>query len=134
MDEIQVRLHRRYGVGLHRLQSKLLGAENTDSVSADTDPSYSNGNRPTTNKDGTQTFNGVTFDPHEPETFALGTVAGAQFDNNTYGKCFYAMVDTMNFVDYITRDVARIMTTYNWYTPLVYDPIHFYGNIMASYQ
>ena len=37
-------------------------------------------------------------------------VAGLQFNNDTYGKCFYSMVDTVNFVDYIERDFAKITT------------------------
>ena len=118
-------------MGLHKLQSKLLLG---DSVDPDSDPSYANEGKITNNRDGTQTYNGVTFDPHDHNTFALGAVAGAQFDNSTYGKCFYATVDTVNFVDYINRDLENMMETYNWYTPLVYDPIHFYGNLMAAYQ
>lgn len=57
-------------------------------------------NDPTVNPDGTETYNGVTFNPADPTSFALGTVAGLQYNNNTYGKCFYVMVDTVNFLSY----------------------------------
>lgn len=103
-----------------------------DIVNPDEDPSQSG--KPKTNKDGTQTYNDVTFDPHEQSVFALGAVAGAQFDNTTYGKCFYATVDTINFFSTVRNDYSQILTTYNFYTPMVYDSVHSYSNFMATYQ
>lgn len=102
-----------------------------DSVRPDGDPGS---NQPTQNRDGTQTFNGVTFDPRDERTFVLGAVAGLQFNNQTYGKCFFAMVDTVNFVDYFQRDLQRLFTEYDFYSLAVYDPVHFYGNIVAAYE
>lgn len=97
------------------------------------DPANEN-NIPRDNKDGTQTFNGVTFNPKDERTFVLGLVAGLQFNNKTYGKCFYASVDTVNFLDYFARDLERLFTEYNFYSLIVYDPTHFYGNLMACYE
>jgi hypothetical protein len=90
-----MRLHRQYGFGLTGLRASLRGAP----VSPDNDPANTN-NSPAKNADGTQTFNGVTFNPSDQRTFVLGMVAGLQFNNATYGKCFYASVDTVNFLDY----------------------------------
>lgn len=76
----------------------------TTEVDADTDPTSSSSD-PTTNSDGTETYNGVTFNPADTRTFVLGLVAGLQFQNNTYGRCFYAAVDTVNFMDVFEQDV-----------------------------
>jgi hypothetical protein len=88
----------------------------------------------TKNADGTVTYNNVTFDPRNQKVFALGTVAGLQFTTETWGKCFYSVVDTINFIDYIERDIQNIFTDYQWFVALVYNPTHFLSNFMASYQ
>lgn len=125
-----MRLHRKYGYGLKGVRAGLRGA--TDAVNADSDP-MANG-EVIYNKDGTATYNGVTFDPTDVRTFVLGAVAGLQYNNNTYGKCFYAAVDTVNFLDYFEKDFKRLFTEYNFYSLMVYDPTHFYGNIVAAYE
>ena len=81
-----------------------------------------------------QTVNSVTFETTDPKTFVLGMVAGLQFTADTYGKCFYAMVDTVNYVNFFVADWNKMLTEYNFYSVFVYDTIHFYGNTIAVYE
>ena len=54
--------------------------------------------------DGTTTINGITFNTEDSKVFVLGMVAGLQYNDDTYGKCFYTGIDTLNFLDYFKRD------------------------------
>lgn len=101
-----------------------------DGVDPDTDPTTDYHK----NADGTVTYNNVTFDPRNQKTFVLGMIAGLQFTTETYGKCFYSAVDTVNFIDYIERDIQQITIDWQWFVALVYNPTHFFSNLMASYQ
>lgn len=67
-----MRLHRQYGYGLTGIYKAASGL-NVGEVRPDDDPTN---NQPKTNKDGTQTYNGVTFNPKDERTFILGAVAG----------------------------------------------------------
>ena len=101
-----------------------------DNVSPDNDPS----NSYTKNADGTTTVNNVTFDARNQNVFILGMIAGLQFTTETFGKCFYSAVDTINFIDYIEKDIKSITLDWQWFVALVYNPTHFASNVMASYQ
>jgi len=54
----------------------------------------------TYNGNGTQTVNGILIDPKNPFTFALGLVAGLQYDNRTFGKCFMVVLDATKYPQY----------------------------------
>ena len=79
-------------------------------------------------------YAGVTFNPRDPRTFFLGLTAGLQFNNNTYGKCFYTVVDTLSFYDYFVKDFNKLFVNYNFYQFFVYDPTHVFGNVVAVYE
>lgn len=79
-------------------------------------------------------YGGVTFDPKESITLFMGMVSGLQFNNDTYGKCFYIVTDTLGFYDIFVTDFAAIFTTYNFYQFFVYDPTHLGGNLLAVYE
>jgi hypothetical protein len=127
---MQLRLHKQYGFGLPLLRQALRGAP----VAPDNDPSNNQGNKPKKNADGTQTYNGILLNPADQRTFVLGTVAGLQYNNKTYGRCFYATLDTVNFLDYFDRDFKQLFVDFSFYTLFVYDPVHFYGNLVACYE
>jgi hypothetical protein len=93
MREMTNRLHRQYGFGLADLRASVLGA-----VSPDGDPTN---NQPKKNADGTVTYNGININPADEKSFVLGAISGLQYNNNTFGKCFYAAADTLNFLDYM---------------------------------
>ena len=102
-----------------------------DSVDPDSDPSNA---QPTDNGDGTETYNGYTFNVTSLRSFPLGLVVGLQSDNSTYGKCFIMTYDSMVFVDYFEADWEALFSDYNYYNLLVYDPVRLYGNLVAIYE
>lgn len=100
--QVANRLHTKYGHGLKHIQNKVkLGQafDDEDEVGGSGDP-ISGGGQPDKNDDGTQTYNGVTFDPKNPVSLPLGMVAGLQFNNKTFGRCFYLVLDTIDFAGY----------------------------------
>jgi hypothetical protein len=78
--------------------------------------------------------NNFDLDPYNLRSFPLGVVAGLQYNNDTFGKCFYAMVDTVNFYDFFMADLNALVTELNFYQLLVYDPIRFQSNVAALYE
>ena len=74
-QEIQGRLHRQYGPGLHKLTASLNSGA-LGQASPMTDPATGE----TINADGTETINGVTINVTSPLAFPLGLVAGLQYD------------------------------------------------------
>jgi len=52
----------------------------------------------------------------------------------TFGKCFYAMVDTVNFYDFFMADIDLLISEGNFYQLFVYDPIRFSSNLAALYE
>lgn len=127
MRSIQNRLYDKTGYSYIRAASYQLG----DYVNSDTDPTNAD---PATNSDGTQTYNGIKFDPRQSRTFALGLVAGLQYTNITYGKCFIALAGTLDFLDYFQSDLAMLFQELNFFSLVVYDPVHFTGNLYACYE
>jgi hypothetical protein len=111
---MQLRLHKQYGFGLPLLRQALRRAP----VAPDNDPSNGGGqgnNKPKKNADGTQTYNGILLNPADARTFVLGAVVGLQYNNKTFGKCFYAALDTVNFLDYFERDFAQLFVDFSFY-------------------
>lgn len=86
------------------------------------------------NADGTEVINGYTFEVQSWKSFPLGVVSGLQYDNKTWGKCFYAMVDTINFADYFQEDLNNLLTEGDFYQLIVYDPIRLLSNYLALYE
>ena len=68
------------------------------------------------------------------KSFFLGSVVGMQYNDRTFGKCFYAMVDTVNFADYFKADAQALVTEGNFYDLLVYDPVRFTSNLAALFE
>jgi len=125
-----MRLHRQYGYGLSSLRTAVTKDHHPyvrDGVPGDDDPAQGP-------KDGYEEHNGVYFNPKDQRTFALGVVAGLQFNNDTYGDCFYAVVDGINTVDNLQRDFARILQTYRFFDVAVYHPTRVAGNMAAIYE
>ena len=86
------------------------------------------------NPDGTILINNYLIDTKSWKSFPLGMISALQYNNQSWGKCFYAMVDTTNFVDYFQADLERLTTEFDFYQLLVYDPIHFLSNYLALYE
>ena len=68
------------------------------------------------------------------KSFFLGGVVGLQYNDNTFGKCFYAMVDTVNFYDYFLADATLLLTEGNFYNLFVYEPTRFASNLAALFE
>lgn len=123
---MQMRMNRQYGNGLKNLRTSLY-------QSASGDPAT--GGRPNgANQGDAYQVNSYMIYPHEWQSFPLGVVSGLQYDNNTFGSCFYAVADTLNFVQYFKEDWINFITTFAYYPLLVYDPIRLLSNYLALYE
>jgi hypothetical protein len=78
--------------------------------------------------------NNRNIDTKSWKSFFLGAVAGLQYNTETFGKCFYAMVDTVNFYDYFVNDFNALITDGNFYNLFVYDPVRFTSNMAALFE
>jgi hypothetical protein len=128
-----MRLHRTYGPGLKDLTAggsqTLFGVRSQPAASSD--PSMA---ATTVNPDGTWTVNDVNMNVSAWETFPLGVVSGLQYNNNTFGKCFFSVMDTVKFADYLTQDINSFVTDGDFYSILVYQPIRFASNVLSVYE
>ena len=118
-------------MGLRSLQSSLNTASLRKAASPDADPSstkFDDLNQPM--KVGKL----ENLVPGDWQSFPLGVVAGLQYNQDTYGKCFYAMVDTVGFYDFFLQDYQLLLTEANFYNLLVYDPIRFSSNLAALFE
>ena len=61
-------------------------------------------------------------------------VAGLQYNNNTWGKCFFSTYDTVMFLDNFVQDYYNMINYGNFYSLLIYDPIRFLSNYFAVYE
>lgn len=91
-----MRLHRQYGEGLKELRAPLESGKLQQTYYYDPAMNGASGN--------SVVINGYTFDISSWKSFPLGVVSGLQYSNDTWGKCFYAMVDTVNFADIFEQD------------------------------
>ena len=57
-----------------------------------------------------------------------------QYNQQTFGNCFYSVLDTVNFFQYFQDDVEALLTEFDFYNLLVYDPIRFLSNYLAVYE
>jgi hypothetical protein len=86
------------------------------------------------NPDGTILINNYLIDTTSWKSFPLGMISTLQYNNQSWGKCFYAMVDTTQFIDYFQADLERFLTEFDFYNLFFYDPIHFLSNYLALYE
>ena len=94
-----MRLHRQYGYGLRGISAAMEGLRG-QSPDPDSDPSSSG-----QGSDAAINVNEFEIEPYHWKSLPLGIVAGLQYNTETFGKCFYAMVDTVNFYDFFMADV-----------------------------
>jgi hypothetical protein len=120
-----MRLHRQYGHGLRNLATTLNGGRKQASPSPDNDPAFGKSGSPDI------TVNNYDINTLSWKSFFLGAVAGLQYNTDTFGKCFYAMVDTVNFYDYFVADFNALVTDGSYYNLFVYDPTRFSSNLAA---
>ena len=78
--------------------------------------------------------NDRNIDTKSWKSFFLGAVAGLQYNKDTFGKCFYAMVDTVNFYDFFVADYKLLVEEGNFYNLFVYDPVRFTSNLAALFE
>jgi len=100
-----MRLHRQYGHGLRNLADSMSGGAygvKAPSPKPDNDPATGGKKATLIN------VNDRTIDTKSWKSFFLGGVVGLQYNDNTFGKCFYAMVDTVNFYDYFVADFQAL--------------------------
>jgi hypothetical protein len=121
---MQMRLHRQYGYGLRNLGSTMNGLRG-QSPSPDSDPSSTGADAEPIN------VNEFEIEPYHWKSLPLGVVAGLQYNSDTFGKCFYAMVDTVNFYDFFQADLNLLLTEGNFYQLFVYDPLRLSSNLAA---
>ena len=126
--ELQVKLHRQYGYGLRNIAVAMTGLRG-QTPNPESDPSMA-----TIDSANSITVNNFDLDPYNLRSLPLGVVAGLQYNNDTFGKCFYAMVDTVNFYDFFMADLNALFEEFNFYQLLVYDPIRFHSNLAALYE
>lgn len=121
-----MRLHREYGVGLNKLREPLT---NPHALKQSSDPALDG-----QNADGSFTYNDYTIYPQSWKSFPLGVVSGLQYNNQTWGKCFYSVADTIKFVDYLQKDFENLMKDGDFYQLIVYDPMRMLSNYLALYE
>lgn len=76
----------------------------------------------------------VFVDTTQMTSFILGWVVGIQYTSTAPSACFYTVADTIGSLDYFVNDWQNFIQYYQYYNLFVYDPIHFYGNLMSSYE
>lgn len=126
-----MRLHRQYGHGLRNLADSMSGGAygvKAQSPKPDNDPATGGKKATLIN------VNDRTIDTKSWKSFFLGGVVGLQYNDNTFGKCFYAMVDTVNFYDYFLADAQALLTDGNFYNLFVYEPTRFTSNLAALFE
>lgn len=119
-----MRLHRQYGYGLRNLASTMNGYRG-QSPNEDSDPSSTGAS------DKEVTVNDIDINPYHWKSLPLGFIAGLQYNNETFGKCFFAMTDTVGFYDYFVADVNLLLTEGNFYQLFVYDPLRLSSTLAA---
>lgn len=77
---------------------------------------------------------GYQIDSDKASSFLIGWVAGMQYQLDTLGPCFTTTVATLDSFDYLKSDWTEFITNYQYYNLIVYDPIHIYQNILATYE
>ena len=123
---MQMRLHRQYGYGLKNIAGSMNGLRG-QSPDPDSDPSsYESGESIEVNE--------FDIEPYHWKSLPLGIVVGLQYNSDTFGKCFYAMVDTVNFYDFFMADVQLLIDEWNFYMLFVYHPIRLSSNLAALYE
>lgn len=123
-----------YGPGLSDLAptgTKTLFGSIRRQPSASADPTVEGA---TVNPDGTWTINGVVVNTTDPRSMVLGMVSALQYNNQTWGQCFYTTTATLSFTDYFSADLTDFLDNGNYYNLMVYDPIRFISNLLACYQ
>ena len=77
---------------------------------------------------------GVVLKIDDWRTGALGVATALQWNNDFQGKCFYAILGTINSADYLVTDYERLLSDGQFYNLVVYDPIHISANANAAYE
>lgn len=75
--------------------------------------------------------NEFEIEPYHWKSLPLGVVVGLQYNQETFGKCFYAMVETVNFYDFFQADLNLLLTEGNFYQLFVYDPLRLSSTLAA---
>jgi hypothetical protein len=78
--------------------------------------------------------NEFEIEPFHWKSLPLGIISGLQYNDNTFGKCFYSMVDTVNFYDIFMADYEAFATEGNFYQLFVYDPLRLSSNVAALFE
>jgi hypothetical protein len=87
-----------------------------------------------TQNTGVVSIGGVEIDTTVGTAFLLGWTAGLQYQPDFAGPCFLTVTDTVNSLNYFVTDWNNFWTTYNWYNLAILEPMHFYSNLMATYE
>ena len=140
---MKIRLHREFGPGLKNIYNPItkdfnleefhkgpkarLQASNSKRLKEITLPGQTPDN-------GIYSIGGVKIDATVPTSFVLGWAAGMQYKPNFAGPCFYTVVDTDNSLNYFVTDWYNFVNYYQWYNLFVYEPTHFYANLVAVYE
>ena len=78
--------------------------------------------------------NDYQFDTQSWESLPLGMISALQYNNQTFGSCFYATVDLLNFIEIFQKDLENLFNELDFYGLLVYDPIHFLDSYFVVYE
>ena len=124
---MQLRLHRKYGVGLTSLTDRFKGMQ-----SGGQENISSNG----WERSATINFNDFDVDDTSWKALPLGIVAGLQYNMDTNGKCFYAVADTEDFLEIMWADllVTQQGGGANLYQAMIYNPTRLSSNLAAIYE
>lgn len=79
-------------------------------------------------------MNDVTIDRENIKSGPLGMVAALQYDTTTWGKCFYGVKDTVDFIDIFADDWENLINYGDFYQLIFYDPVKFVSNYLAVYE
>ena len=76
----------------------------------------------------------IVVNGEQVRAFFLGLVYGNQYKKTEPSKCFYSVLATVDSTDYFVQDFYDLLRYFEYYNLFIYDPVQFYGNLLATYE
>lgn len=74
------------------------------------------------------------IDARKQASFAVGFFSGLQYKPEFAGPCVLTVIDTANSLNYFVSALSALKSDFNWFNLGVYEPVHFYSNLIATYE
>ena len=87
-----------------------------------------------TNPSNIYTIGTLQIDITTVPSFFFGMTAAMQYDTNYASDCLYHVVDLFGSIDYVISSFNDLLTTYNVFNFVGYQPVHAYSNLVSAYE